>query len=155
MKDGYKFLGWTTTKNGTNYVSDAYGDSYTLSKDATVYAKWEKLYTVKFNLNGGKWTDSSNDAKNGKSGVKNSTVWLPEHSDVTKSGYVFKGWTVKKNSGNPVDFEYKITKDITLYAKWAKAVKVTLNAGKGHFGSNTKTTKMTIQAEKGSTVGDI
>ena len=162
VRTGYKFLGWTTTKNGTKYAVDSNGGNYTLSADTTLYAKWQKLICLKLNLNGGKWKDSSSytakEFKNGYYDEKGKTAYLPGDYDVVRSGYIFKGWTTTKNGTTFVSSSwgdsYKITKDVTLYAKWAPAVNVTLNAGKGYFGSNKNTKKVVLKVEKGLTVGD-
>ncbi|MBQ7275636.1 MAG: InlB B-repeat-containing protein [Bacilli bacterium] len=56
-KEGYVFLGWSTTKNSDDYVGEVFG-----SKDTTLYANWrekmtypEGTYPIYYYLNGGKW----------------------------------------------------------------------------------------------------
>ncbi len=49
----------------------------------------------------------------------NSTVAEP--ATPTKEGYVFDGWYTDKELTKPYDFTSKVSKNITLYAKWSKA----------------------------------
>ncbi len=146
-KSGYIFKGWTTVKDGTTVLDM----EYKVTKNIVLYAKWAKAYTVKFNLNGGKWT--SDYYKNGISQEKNAEVYLPGDYNFEKSGYIFKGWTTTKNASTVVGSYYKITKNITLYAKWAKECKITLNAGKGYFGKNKSTHKYVLKLGYGDSVG--
>lgn len=124
-KTNYKFLGW--------YVGDEKVDlSKPFEKDTTIVAKWEKVksdensknttkstttetekttiskYTVKFNSDGGS-SVSKQTIESGKTATK--------PSDPTKSGYTFKGWYL---NGTEYDFSSKVTKNITLTAKWEK-----------------------------------
>ena len=53
VRDGYQLTGWTETKDGTETVDNYYKPT----EDVTLYAKWSKLYSIKFDLNGGKLAD--------------------------------------------------------------------------------------------------
>lgn len=68
-------------------------------------------YTVKFETNGG-------------SSVANQTVTknsaAKEPSKPTKDGYTFVGWYSDKELTEKYDFSEKVTKSITLYAKWSE-----------------------------------
>lgn len=59
----------------------------------------------------------------GKGAYKTVTVsegkTVKEPADPTRSGYTFKGWYTKSSGGSAFDFDSGITKDITLYARWA------------------------------------
>ena len=118
-KDGYKFLGWYLGNTKYNF-------SNKVTKNIILKAKWEKVqeerpvepekpvepeikeYTVTFNTDGG----SSVKAQTVK---ENETVSIP--SNPTKDGYVFKGWYL---NGAEYSFSSKVTKNITLTAKWEK-----------------------------------
>ena len=65
-------------------------------------------YTVKFDTNGGSSVSSATVTKNAKVAEPNT----PE-----KDGYTFGGWYTDKEFA---DFESKVTKNVTLYAKWDK-----------------------------------
>lgn len=118
-KSGYKFLGW--------YVGDAKVDlTKPFEKDTTIVAKWEKnkatdatkpnksegttvtKYTVTFNSDGGSKV-SKQTVESGKTATK--------PSNPTRSGYTFKGWYL---NGSAYNFSNKVTKNITLTAKWEK-----------------------------------
>lgn len=68
-------------------------------------------YTVTFDTQGGSKIDSIKVNKN-------STVVKPE--DPTKEGYTFEGWFTDKECATAYDFDTKVTKNITLYAKWTE-----------------------------------
>lgn len=71
-------------------------------------------YTVKFETNGG------SEVENQK--VKsNSKVTKPE--DPTREGYKFEGWFVDEELESAYDFDTKVTKSFTLYAKWEEEYK--------------------------------
>ena len=78
-----------------------------------------KLYTVKFEENGGKEVQDILDLKKG------STITLPS---IERPGYIFKGWYTSKKfiSGTEITNETPIGKNITIYAKW-EAINYTLN----------------------------
>lgn len=72
-----------------------------------------KTYTVKFNTNGG----SSIKSQKVKKGQNLKLVKEP-----TKPGYIFMGWFTDSKLQHRFDFVTKITKNMTLYAKWEKDV---------------------------------
>lgn len=82
-------------------------------------------YTVKFNANGGNNSPKSQTCLRGKI-IKLSSV-KPE-----RAGYVFRGWATSKKSSeiayNP-GAEYAATKNVTLYAVWAKCLTHTYYGG--------------------------
>lgn len=67
-------------------------------------------FTVTFNTNGGSKVSSAK-VKKGEAAAAPAN---PE-----KEGYTFDGWYADKDLKTAFDFETKITKNITLYAKWA------------------------------------
>lgn len=101
-KEGYNFLGW--------YLNDKkYDFNTTITKDMTLVAKWEVIsYTVKFDSAGGSNIESQK-VPNG------NLVKVPVNPK--REGYKFIDWTL---DGNVFDFTAKVTKDITLIAKWEK-----------------------------------
>lgn len=132
-KDGYKFLGWYLGNTKYNF-------SNKVTKNITLTAKWEKIaeeqpeeekpntkpeeekpntqpvepekpvvkeYTVKFDVDG-KIIDTKNVKENEK---------VNKPSNPAKDGYTFKGWYL---DGTEYNFSSKITKNITLTAKWEK-----------------------------------
>lgn len=127
-KSGYRFLGW--------YIGDEKVDlSKPFEEDTTIVAKWEKIksesnsnnknnttpstptkpeeptvtkYTVTFDSDGGS-SVSKQTVVSGKTATK--------PSNPTRSGYTFKGWYL---NGAEYNFPSKVTKNITLTAKWEK-----------------------------------
>jgi len=108
-KTGYEFIGWYLD------VDDEYGEDELFSFDTkveeniTLIAKWEPLvYIITFDSNGGSNVGSKVvDYKN--------KVKVP--NEPTREGYNFLGWYLNDKK---YDFNTKVTKDITLVAKWEK-----------------------------------
>ena len=151
-RDGYRFDGWTDIRDG----STVYDGAYTPTKDTTLYAKWTKTYTVTFDVNSGTWTNDYYRRMygNGYPVDQNDTrIYLPESDALTRSGYTLAGWTTTKDGTPVLTGNYDVTGDITLYAKWVKYCKVTLNAGEGYFGSNTSAKTKVIQVAEGRDIG--
>ena len=115
-RDGYNFAGWYTERNGA-------GDQITaetiITQSMTAYAKWEKpviMYTVTYNMQGhGEQIESETVEEGSK---------LIEPSAPTAKDYTFGGWYKEKTCQTAWDFaKDTVTKDTTLYAKWAENVK--------------------------------
>ena len=68
-------------------------------------------YTVTFDTQGGSGIDSIRVNRNG-------TVTKP--ADPTREGYTFGGWFTDKECTEAFDFDTKVTKNLTLYAKWTE-----------------------------------
>ena len=68
-------------------------------------------YTVTFDTRGGSSIDSVKVNRNG-------TVARPD--EPTREGYVFEGWFTDADCTEAYDFDTKVTKNITLYAKWTE-----------------------------------
>lgn len=103
-KQNCDFAGWYTT-------SDFSGDSvlfpYSVTEDATLYARWKQKYTVTFNSNGGTEIPPAVESIL-------QTAQQPSKTDCT-----FYGWYLSPDlDGEPVDFPLELSKDTTLYAKW-------------------------------------
>ncbi|MBQ8836104.1 MAG: S-layer homology domain-containing protein [Clostridia bacterium] len=77
-------------------------------------------YTVKFETNGGS-------AVSNQKVDKNDTATEPEAP--TKDGYTFGGWYTDKELTKEYDFDTKVTKSFTLYAKWTEKA----SADENHF----------------------
>lgn len=122
-KSGYRFDGWTSD-SGSFEDAEAEKTIFTMpAEDITVTANWKKrysgggsssttaTYTVTFNTQGGSEISSVKVKKN-------ATADKP--ADPTKEGYAFEGWFTDKDCTTAYDFDTKVTKDITLYAKWTE-----------------------------------
>lgn len=109
-KFGYTFLGW--------YLDNtAFDFSTKITKDIKLVAKWsvdsnveaETTWNVVFDANGGSPVD--------KITVKDGETINEKNTKTTKDGYTFLGWY---SGDEKFDFTTKITKNITLTAKWEK-----------------------------------
>jgi len=115
-KSGYTFIGWYSNENGTGTKFD---ETTIVSGNAIYYAYWKKnstgggggvtRYTVAFDTNGGSMVSK-------QTVNRNATAKEPEPPQ--KEDYNFVGWFTDKELTKPFDFTTKITKSITLYAKW-------------------------------------
>jgi len=115
-KEGYEFLGWYLNGKYFNFETEVEGN-------LTLEARWKKIvednkdddkedevtkYTVTFNSDGGS-TVAKQTVEEGKKAT--------EPKAPTKKGYTFKGWYLGSTKYN---FSNKVTKNITLKAKWEK-----------------------------------
>ena len=116
-KKGYEFLGWYLNSSYFNFDTPVEGN-------LTLQAKWKEIiveddknedkedevtkYTVTFDSNGG----SSVAKQTVEEGKK-----VTQPKNPTRSGYTFEGWYLGSTKYN---FSNKVTKNITLTAKWEK-----------------------------------
>ena len=154
VREGYKFVGWSTAKD----AEVGYTDKYTDNKDITLYAVWEKdkaVFTVTYNANGG--VNAPAAGKFTEGGEIAITDKAP-----TREGYDFEGWAYSANVKWAEVFcgdVYNKNADITLYAVWAKATpELALDIGAGgriqkHVSGNTLTLR--ILADEGNSVSYI
>lgn len=102
---------------------------------------------VTFDLNGGSFVNPAFKGFNQVGVKKNESINLPENSgdgEFVRDGYDFVGWSNSNgNNGNrfnPGD-AYKVTKNVTFYAKWEQqtyTIKYNLNGGAYSYGTNAK-----------------
>ena len=119
-RPGYAFKGWFSDGG----LTQAYDFSSRVSRDTTLYAKWEaSSYTVSFNSNGG----SAVKAQSVKYGAKASKPTNP-----TKAGCTFNGWYSDKGLTKAYGFNAAVKGNLTLYAKWTvNSYTVSFNANGG------------------------
>ena len=111
---GYTFGGWY--KKQTCPDDSKFDFTTSITDHITLYAKWEiNKYTVTFDFNTGKTSTPKTEEVEYGSSVSKPT-------EPTNTGYTFGGWYTDKDctNGNEFSFDTKITRDITLYAKWTK-----------------------------------
>lgn len=119
-RDGYTFIGWSTTPQG----SVIYGDEETISinKDMKFYAVWqsestgtESYYTITFNSNGGIGSMENQSVLQGKRVQVNLNEFY-------YNGYNFTGWSYLNNNIPEIKDGGYITlnSDVTLYACWSE-----------------------------------
>ena len=116
-RSGYTFTGWNTQADGKGTAYKA-GDSFTLTdKDTVLYAQWNKLVTVSFDLCG--HGGANIPSQTFVSGNKASEPTAPK-----EDGWVFGGWYTEKGCKYRFSFDSAVTSDITLYAKWDRVTTV-------------------------------
>ena len=115
-KDGYDLVGWFTSTDGGSTLSETAFDFDTeITQDTTLYAKWEKTFTITFNSKGGSEVES----QKVKYGEKVVVPTAP-----TRGHYDFVGWYTSTNDGKTLSDEIfnfsteEIKQDTTLYANW-------------------------------------
>lgn len=128
-------------------LTTAYNFSSPVTKNITLYAKWEtnsewwgggwgwstttNTYTVTFESNW--WTSVSS---------KRVQDWdyVYEPSDPTMKWYTFDGWFTKSNWWSQIIFPQIINKNTTYYAQWIEnsyTIKYNLNGGNGSISNDT------------------
>ncbi len=121
-KKGYKFVKWSTQKNGTgtSYKNKAAIKTLATKKDQviTLYAQWQIVnYKITYRKNGGKLPSSVIGSYN----FKTKTFTLPKP---TRKGYDFDGWYKDKKWKHRVDqLKRGSTGNLTVYAKWVKCTR--------------------------------
>ena len=106
-KDDCTFCGWYTS---SSFSGEPVSFPYAVKEDTTLYAKWQKMYTVTFVTNGGTKLEPY------KTGV------IEKAPDISKTDFTFADWyTTEDFSGIPVAFPYTLTRPTTLYAKWIQS----------------------------------
>jgi uncharacterized repeat protein (TIGR02543 family) len=104
--------------------------------DVNAYAAVKK-FKVTFKANGGKIGTKSSTVKKVKRNKKVGT--LPT---VTRNGYTFKGWYVKKSGGKKISNKTKIKSKVTYYAHWTtNKYTITFNGNTGAPSFSSKSVK--------------
>ena len=126
-KEGYTFLGWSTTQGATTYITKI---ASSLKVDVTLYANWEKIpvySNIVYELNGG--TNPANAPAQYEEGVG---VTLPTP---TKEGYTFLGWAKDPQVADYITAICENTVgEVKVYAMWKQAevkhaIEYVLNGG--------------------------
>lgn len=116
-RNNYTFTGWNTQADGKGTAYKP-GDSFTLTDaDTVLYAQWNKLVTVSFDLCG--HGGANIPSQTFVSGNKASEPTAPK-----EDGWVFGGWYTEKGCQYRFSFGSAVTSDITLYAKWDRVTTV-------------------------------
>ena len=152
-KSGHVFAGWNTSADGsgTNYLATG-SDSLTPSGNVTLYAKWNRIYTVTYSYNSatGGNTVASNSFVTG-----DTAITLPTP---TRTGYTFAGWysdaglTSKIADAGSSYSPTGETSAITAYAKWTRNPVKAVATAKPTISGTAKVNK-TLTAKKGTWTG--
>lgn len=118
---GYKFKGWY---DGEALVSEDAEYTFVADEAVELVAEFKRASSGKYS-GGGSSTVASykvNFVTNGAGSIASQTITkdgaakMPEAP--AKEGFVFGGWYSDKDLTTKYDFDAKITKSITLFAKW-------------------------------------
>ena len=104
-KDGYEFGGWYDDDN--NRITEIPSDT---AQDVSVTAKWLQLYTITYNLNGGK--NNTNNPTSYTVETETITLDIP-----TKNSSTFLGW-YNENGEHITEITKGSTGNITVTASW-------------------------------------
>ena len=119
-KDGYRFIGWFTTRDFKTSVSK--NTRCSIASNHTLFAKWEKVMSisVSFNANEGYFPVYGEEFVPKKiTEAVGDKYELPKNSPV-RQGYLFRGWWTRAEGGTEVTKNTIVTKTTnhTLYAHW-------------------------------------
>ena len=123
-KDGGIFVGWASYASATTPTYTA-GSSASFYSDTVLYAVWEKIISVTFDMNGGNGENVSFNWKGSKKYDIGNYVPQPSRD----GSWVFLGWSLDPNATS-AGFTQSSTinpnnlnkgNDVTLYAVWQAA----------------------------------
>lgn len=144
VREGYVFKGWYDNENAGDQTTPFDFGNTAITADTVLYAKWDvNSYTVTFDANGGGPTPEVQRQAYGYAAAEPAESPVKEH-------YSFGGWFIElpgdaiddetmkriaddpqlrndywitddKHVRVPYDFEYPVTDNITLYARWVPA----------------------------------
>ncbi len=136
-REGYTFVAWYKDSS----LTEAVEFPYTLTADTTFWAKWQQVFTVNFESNGGTSVASL------------SSGYIESSPVTTKSDASLEGWytTSDFSEGSKVTFPYTVTGDTTLYAKW-QAVQCTVTYYANGATGGTVPESVTVDKGSGYTV---
>lgn len=124
-RTGYTFSGWTSDSGVQFTDSNSSQTTFTMpDSDVTVTANWTKSGGSTGGGGSGSASCTVSFESNGGSKIANQTAAkgsvAKEPTAPTRDGYDFAGWYADKELKTKYDFSEKVTKSITLYAKWIK-----------------------------------
>ena len=116
---GYIFKGWYTSQL---YTAE-FDFTTPITADTTLYAKWNEIYTVTFNVGDHGTAPTAQTVENGGKATK------PENP--TAKGWRFDGWYTDERCTAGYDFDKAVTANTTLYAKWTQLFTLTFETNGG------------------------
>lgn len=117
--EGYVFRGWYTTAACTT----EFDFNTPIAADTTLYAKWDEIYTVTFNVGDHGTAPTAQTVENGGKATR------PENP--TAKGWRFDGWYTDEKCTAGYDFDKAVTANTTLYAKWTQLFTLTFETNGG------------------------
>ena len=138
-RNGYLFGGWYKENTLTNEFDF---NTELITANTILYAKWNKLYAVSFNLGyeGATELDSQEH-------LLGELVTKP--ANPTRNGYDFAGWYKENTFTNEFNFTSElVSADTTIYAKWIRISTVTYNPNYEGAVNQTAKTQMGLAENK-------
>ena len=121
---GHKFIGWSLSKDGKSI----YDFNTPVTSELTLFPVWEiESYKVTF-ICGEDVVDPPSEIT-----LDYGSTIPPQN--VTKTGYVLKGWSTKEDGSVPYDLSTPITGSVTLYPIWGKTCTITYVCGEDVVGA--------------------
>ena len=120
---GHKFIGWSLSKDGKSI----YDFNTPVTSELTLYPVWKiNSYKVTF-ICGEDVVDPPSEIT-----LDYGSTIPPQN--VTKTGYVLKGWSLSEDGSDPYDMSTPITGSVTLYPIWGKTCTITYICGEDVVG---------------------
>ena len=111
---GHKFIGWSLSKDGKSI----YDFNTPVTSELTLYPVWKiDSYKVTF-ICGEDVVDPPSEIT-----LDYGSTLPPQN--VTRTGYVLKGWSLSEDGSDPYDMSTPITGSVTLYPIWGKTCTIT------------------------------
>ncbi len=140
---GKQFVGWYTTAADTEQVTGVQVTVETdFDEDTTIYARYAFVYTIKLNVGEGGTLPAGTATTLTTKGGKIESLPVP----VTQNALVFLGWFTAADGGKKVTEDTVFTGDeleITIYARYAQEITVTLTVGEGTLPAGASSTMIT------------
>ena len=120
---GYRFAGWYTAATGGTKIETEYTIPVGATADVTLYAQWNKLYTVSYNANSGSYSESCAGDTYITGETHTICTTIPTRATYTFLGYATStdgevAYTYSDGAFTPAEVTIADA-DVTLYAKWA------------------------------------
>lgn len=102
----HRFDGWFTDPTGGTQITS----TTVITADDEFYAHWTEIFTVQFDANGGRVSETKRDVEQGE-----QVGSLPTP---TRTSSTFLGWFTERTGGTQISASTTVTEDVTYYAHW-------------------------------------
>ena len=144
IRPGYRFIGWNTAADGSGTVYSAGQEIGQMTDDLILYAQWEKLLHVIYDVNGGTGTLTNPNGliSNGQGQYNTGDIYtrnvtqveLSNGNSIERNGYMLNGWNTEPDgTGTHYDCGETtvLSDDLILYAEWVELHNLTYHANGG------------------------
>jgi len=143
---GFQFTGWSCQVKGLLQPNDSY---VIQSQDDTCSAQWRPTHhTLSYDVGGGTGRPPASVNK-----LEGSRISVSKQAGVSRSGYVFAGWSDGATLYRPLDNYTLGLNDVTLTAVWTPLYKVSFRFnGPGNYVSAKSATQGSVVATPRATL---